>query len=966
MPHLQLLGSAKFIDKDRIMDIPPKQSLLLASYLAYKEDWVSRDELVHLFWTNENEKTARHNLSQLLYYCKQQAWTLGLEVERSRVRWLIETDVRQFQNALGNGIWQKASNYYNGKLLADSRAHYAPNFEDWLEQERESLHNSWREAVLAYCSQLEEAKKYDKASKLLQKVLNQDSLAEDILQAFMRCCLKNNKRKQALRAYERFVKELKQELNMAPLEPTQNLAIQIQSLSKKKTKAKSKPPLLAFPKYQSPFIGRDLELAELSGLIQDKSKLITILGPGGIGKTRLSIQLAYENLKYFADGAVFVSLADIDSPSLIIPQIIEELGLDLEAGQDNKEFLLRQLKDKNMLVILDNLEHLKNAVEIISDLLEPLADIQFIVSSREILDIRAETIYDLRGLSYPKKIDDSLEDYDAIQLFLRSARRAHISFNVNKQNQQGIIKICQILNGSPLALELAATWVRILSPAEIASEIEDNLKLLSSQQKDLPKRHQSMQAVLEHSWALLSQDEQTALKKLAVFKAGFSKEAANTVAQAHLRMLLSLINKSLITRKQSSRFERLTIVRQFCLDKLKQNPEQLSQAEQEHAQYFVKLVEIAKSNLSQNKQAEYLNTIKQDHSNIRAALSYLILSKEENLALEMAESLSHFWWLHGHYQEGRDFAKQSLELSDQKTSLRATVIGKLGSLARLCEDYVEARALYQECLAIQRLLKNKVGIATSLGNLAMLSRIEGDYKSARQLIVECLQIYTKLDNKQQIANTLNNFAAIEKAEGNHKESLELNKQSLKIALEIGNQFIAARCLGNMAIDSLNNKDYQNAQKLAKQSLEMFKELNYKVGIAVTQQIIGDISLQIKDYKKTRKFYLKAIKDFNNIADKRGIAEVLASFAELAYAQSKYKRALKYSSLSNELHRKLGISQVPDSKESLEKIIADSKTRLKPQQWQKAISKIQKLSIKKAYRYALGYPKPTKELLATKI
>lgn len=922
MRLLKLLGAPRLVTEENVFDIPLKQVLLLATYLAYKEDWCSRDELLHLFWPDEPENTARHNLSQLLYHAKGQRWIKSLETERNRVRWLVDTDIKAFRNAVGDSNWNAANGHYGGTLLEGVRLETNPNFENWLAQERESLQAAWRESVLNHASKLGESGLYADAARQLREVLVQDPLAEDVLQAYMQAAYADGQRDQALKAYNAFCSQLEDALGMAPLEETQALAQKIGS-SQQTVSAKTASPTSAkaeinnYPTFPTPFIGRDLERAELEGLLQEKERrLITLLGPGGIGKTRLAVQVAKEQAYHFADGTLFVSLAPLEEARFVTRLLLEALSPQVAADVNETDYLKQVLEDKEMLLVMDNLEHLPESALFISDLLDALPTLSVLATSREALDIRGESIYDLKGLLYPQAEDEPLEAYDAVTFFLRSTRRAHPAFSVTEQNKGEVVKLCRLLNGMPLALELAATWVRLLSPGELVEELGKNLDTLESPHKDVSARHRSMRAVLDHSWQLLSGAEQDALSRLAVFQDGFTKDAAQQVAAANLRTLLSLINKSLLQRTQTGRFERLVVIKQYCLEKLSNQLDLLKTSRQSHAEHFVALAEEAKGNLDGEEKALWLEGLAQDHGNLRAAQRWLLESGQETLGLRLGNALFSFWWLRGHYREGWAFMKEILSLSDERNMLRAKALTTAGSLARLCEDLEAARSLVEQSLTIHRNLGDDAGIAATLGNLGMIHRLEGDYETAKRLVEESVAIHEQVGDKARVANGVNNLAAIAVNLGDMDLAWHLNETSLKLANAIGERFIAARSLGNLGSLALGTGDLERAQALREESLMVFEELEYKVGIAVTHQGIGDIALTQEDFPLARQKYLEALRCFADLDDTRGVAEVLDSMTELMMALGQVDKAMRFMGASSKIHTDLGINRQPDSVASL--------------------------------------------------
>lgn len=888
------------------MDIPPKQALLLASYLAYKEDWASRDELLLLFWPDEDEKTARHNLSQLLYHCKQQRWLKALETERNRVRWLIDSDVKQFREALGEGLWSQASKQYSGKLLEGVVTAYAPSFEDWLIQERENLHHAWREAVLNHAGQLESDNNYPEAVALLRDVLKQDALAEDILQAYLRCLIKDNQRDVAIKAYESFAQQLKAELDMEPLESTQDLldALSAPQVSKPVPSPIKTSLLRHFPNFLTPFMGRALELAELRRLLSE-TRLITLLGLGGMGKSRLAAEFAREQAPLFRDGAVFIELAALNDTSLIPGALLSALGLSNETQRAPLEQLLDYLQDKELLLLLDNFEHLLDGSEIIIEILEASAGSKIIVTSREALDFHAELIFDLSGLSLPQgDSHENLESYDAVAFFLRNARRADPMFTLSASNKSALLQLCRLLGGSPLALELSATWVRLLSPQEIVEELEHNLDLLAVSHKDLSERHRSMRAVFEHSWNLLSDAEQETLANLAVFRGGFSKDAAEAVTGSKLRTLLSLVNKSLLQRTQKGRFERHVVVQQFSYEKLGQNPEQLTQHKKQHATYFSQLAEEMAQHLSGAEQLTYLERLDSDLNNFRAALSWAYAENDSQLALRLAGPLSRYWEIRGYYTEGRDWLKKILSLDGAASDLqlRARALNGLGNILRLQGHLQEARGSLEESLTLYRDLQMEPSIAQVLSNLGLVLRIQGDYALAQDLLHESLELQRKHNNKRGIAMVLNNLAIVAFWYGNYGESQSLLEESLAIVRELNDDFGIANVLNNLGNALRCQGAYKTAQRYQEECLSIFRALKGTHGISQALNNLALVAIELGQYQEALDYLEESLDLKREAHDLMGEAQVTTNLGSVALLVEDFAEAELYLSQALKLHR----------------------------------------------------------------
>jgi predicted ATPase/DNA-binding SARP family transcriptional activator len=561
---VQLLGTAKVnLESHSVPFVSDKRFLLLA-FLAFKHDWVSRDQLANLFWADTDSVSARKNLRHLLSRTRNLEWA-QLEGQDD-VRWLVQTDVALFQQHLGTGDWAQAVAVYQGNLLSGLTTD-SSEFEDWLQQESETLQTAYREAALNHAKQLEAEGRFDEAGVLLSKVLKVDLLAEDIVQAYLRVAGQTGQRLEALKIFESFKSMLSLELGLMPLETTLQLAADLRL----EARAVSQPPvdvLRNFPSETSSFVGRDLDLSEIAAYFeQPEVRLLTLIGAGGMGKTRLAIQVALEQAKRFSDGATFVALASVRDASDLVPTIVSALELSVSSFETQELQLKNYLSTKNLLLVLDNFEHLLDGAGIVLELLEHCPNLRVIVTTREALNLQSEYLIDVIGLDFPKDASEKIEVFDSVQLLLRSAKRVNPRFTLESGDKPFVIEICQMLQGSPLAIELASNWLRVLSVLEVAHEIRKSLDFLSLNQPELATRHRSIRAVFDSSWVLLTEEQKLVLSKLSLLRGGFTVEAAARVANATPRLLLGLVSKSLIGRFET-RFVMHETVRQYAAEQL--------------------------------------------------------------------------------------------------------------------------------------------------------------------------------------------------------------------------------------------------------------------------------------------------------------------------------------------------------------------------------------------------------------
>ncbi len=956
--QLHLLGAPQALVDGQLQNLTNNKALLLAAYLAYKEDWALRDELLLLFWPDDVEKKARHNLSQLLYLLKNQQWLqvsdVELEAESDKYRLVMDTDVRAFREAHGAGAWARAYTTYTGPLLNISLNNSSNNFEHWLQLERETLQQSAFETALNYAQTLEQQNNFSEASTILKDVLKQDALAEEALQAYVRNLYQLGQRVEAIKAFDTFKTRLKDELDMEPLEQTLALMTNLQnSQAKSQTSEQpqlehiqvkttefygkpaearttlpksinaddvflTEPKLRNIPVQLTPFVGRDINLAEIADfLVSGDTRLLTLLGPGGMGKTRLAIQTLLEQAGSFQDGGVFVGLAILqatekntakdtgDTLENLRQEIAKAIGISFTEKESSKTQLINYLRDKALLIVLDNFEHLLDASSIITDILESSPKTKLIVTSRTALGFQSEWVYEVKGLSLPPiGASESVEFHDASQLFIRRARRVDAHFRVEETDREHISKICRVLGGVPLGLELAANWLRVLSLEDIATELSKNLDLLESSQQDLPPRHQSLHTIFEQSWTLLNQEEREALMKLTVFQGSFSKKASDSITKIPVKTLLSLSNKSMIYRSANGRYERHPLVFEFSLEKAKQHrlKEQLPQLQTEHARYYADFLEDQEQALNSAKQQDALATIQLERENIRVAWQWMIENHREDLLAQSLPSLKTYFdaytlsteaiqtfdkaltltdpssTLHAHLLSYKghfltqmsDFTTaktclftawehfQSLNTSSEKDIGLAETALSLSILVRLSNDYAKASEYLAISLANFKKNNSILGQAKVLQLQGKISDFTGDFSTAEKLLTESLELYQKLDYQRGIAEVLAHLADTQGNLGNIDLAKEYIQSAYAIQQSFETQNRQTSVYDSLAKASWKIADYALAETFTKEKLEIETLTGQRGEMAVSLTYLGILNAEKQDFEAAKRYCLESL------------------------------------------------------------------------------------------------------------
>lgn len=600
------------------------------------------------------------------------------------------------------------------------------------------------------------------------------------------------------------------------------------------------------PQQATSFIGRVQALAELQRLLAT-TRLLTVTGSGGCGKTRLCLQVAADSLERFPDGAWLVELAPLSDPGLVPQTVATVLGLKEEAGKPIRQTLTEHLKDKRLLLLIDNCEHLLDGFAQLADtLVRQCPYLKILASSREALSIGGEQAYRVPSLSLPDPkqahTPASVAPFEAVQLFIDRARLVRPDFQVTHQNASTLASVCYRLDGIPLAIELAAARVRSLSVEEINSKLDQRFRLLTGGSRTALPRQQTLRALIDWSHDLLSVTEQALLRRISVFAGGWTLAAAEQVCSGKgvaddevLDLLTALGDKSLVLvegRNGTTRYRLLETVRQYARDRLLECGEGEAWRDR-HLACFVSLAEEAKPQLRGTDQQVWLDRLETEHDNLRAALTWSSAAGGDTVAgLRLADALFVFWYVRGYFGEARGWLSGLLAAGpDAPAAARAEALGGAGVMVWQQGDYSAARRLHEESLAILRELGDPRGIARSLINLGLVDFDQGDYQAARARFEEGLAIRRKLGGGQGIVGALHNLGAVAKACGDYQAAWSLFEEGLATYRELGDPWGIAISLSNLGSIASERADHPVAWALNVESLAIRRELGDRRGIA---------------------------------------------------------------------------------------------------------------------------------------
>jgi predicted ATPase len=619
------------------------------------------------------------------------------------------------------------------------------------------------------------------------------------------------------------------------------------------------------PTSLTPFVGRKEELAELSRLLADPDvRLLTVLGPGGSGKTRLSLEAAAGELGSHEHGVFYVPLAPLQSAEAIVPAVAQALGCTFYGRGDPRQQLLDYLRQRDVLLVLDNLEHLLDGVDLIDEVLRGAPDVKVLATSRARLSVRGEHLYHVRGMDYPR--DDRgttgirLGDYDAVTLFLRSACRAQEEYEPTDEDLVHIAQICRMVEGMPLAILLAATWVDALSLAEITVQIERGLDFLETDWRGVAERHHSMRAVFDASFELLTGLEREVFARLSVFRGGFTAEAAGAVAGADLRVLRGLVRKSFLQRGQTGRYEVHELLRQYGGGRLDERPSEKEHVLNLHGAYYAEFLYRRETNMWKGSQ-EALPEIE----NIRTAMHWATMHRKVAEIHKCLSGLSLYGPL-GLNQEGKNACGKAIdalrigqadELNEEREAALAMALVLQGFFSAALGPIDQVQELVQEGLSVLRRLGDQRKLMWGY-SLAVAAGTVQDLSEARQILEKSLTISREMDDYSTMSRALWLLGRIALTQGAHREAEQYCREALAISRRNDDRGGASSALAFLGHTLYVRGEYARARQCYEESLDLRNELGKAMTTGRLYQHLGDVALAMGDYEEAREHHQQAL------------------------------------------------------------------------------------------------------------
>jgi DNA-binding SARP family transcriptional activator/predicted ATPase len=957
--RFHLFGGCTISTPDGPVRLETAKTRALLVYLASNPDPQSRHTLMGLLWGGLPEANARRNLRRALWNLRRQLagpeQPPPLLADRETVclnqevaRW---SDVEAFETACASldpasrplasvsnldGLRQ-AVELYQGEFLEGFHVGDALAFEEWVLTERERLRvmalGALQRLVEGYASQ----NKVEKALLCARRLLALEPWREEAHRWLMRLMARSGQRAEALAQYEACKQALAEELSVEPARETRALYEQIRT-------GAFHIPTSNLPASTTSFVGRTRELDELAGLLADADcRLLTLTGLGGVGKTRLAREVAAQQIAAFSHGVHYVALGAVSRPERIAAALVQSLDIPLVGTTDPRQALLAYLREKEMLLVLDGLEHLLEGTPLLTEVLQVAPKIKLLVTSRERLNLQGEWVYTLVGLACaPEEHVGDLARFDAAQLFLQTARRVHFGFQVGEGEDRHLARICAVVAGLPLAIELAAAWVRVLSLEAIAAEITQQLDFLAAATRDRPERQRSIRAVFDHSWRRLSEQERDAFSKLSVFRGSFRPQEAQQITGASLSILSALVDKSLLQRLPSGRYKIHELLRQYAHEQLEQVPGKLAGVRDLHCQIYAASVIQHHRTSKSVPHHEIVRTIGADLENILAAWRWSVRRPDLEAVGSMCQGLADYFQLTSSFRDGEALFREALEtlgrpeagdvqpaatdlmawellsiqamfslylgqLTQARTDLVRCVavfethgVGErvahcqffLGEIARFLGELPAAQELYGQSLANYQQMDDRAAVGFCLNGLGLVSSASGDLAQARARFQDSLAAFVEIDHEMGQAIVSINLADLLTRSGDHAAAGETLEKGFALCRILGHRWGMATCLRHLGdIAKLENR-VKDAKAAYLESLGILQDIGQRQTAASCLNKLGQVCAELGQNTEARQHLKKALVIAAELQDESQMVDAAVSLASLLAAAGERERALE--------------------------------------------------------------------------
>ena len=932
---IRLLGGFSLeLDGKPVSGLPSRKAEALVAYLVCHQRPFPREVLADFLWDDRPQEQTLANLRSLLSGLRRKLGDF-LIITRQSISFNHEAsywfDVAEFTKHLPplsektdtmsrdeRSQRETAVSLYQGNFLDGFYVRESRRFEEWVSLERERLQRLAVHNLQQLVKAMRQQGQYAAGIEAAVKLLEFDPLSEVAHRSLMMLLARNGQRNAALQQYDTCCRILDEELGVPPTSETTALYERIRT--------SQTTPRHNLPPQTTTFVGRESELTELDRLLgQPNGRFITLLGPGGIGKTRLALQAA-QNLVNgrpgrFLHGIRFVPLNSIDNAQFLPTKIAESLSFSFSGSASPQDQLINYLRSKEMLLILDNIEqlisHSSSAISLLTQILQEAPLVKLLVTSRTRLNARGEHVFDMRGLPVPTgKSPVPAETYSAVRLFIDNAQRVQQDFVPSADDMQAIVRICQLLDGVPLGIELAATWVRMLSCREIEAGIAEDLDFLQQTGFSPNERHASLRAAFAYSWRLLDKKAQSGVMQLAVFRGTFDRDAVKQVSGVKLPLLTKLVDQCWIRRISTGqpRYEMLTVMRQYAAEQLAADEVLETAVSNRHLHFFTTFLDARHADLRGGNQGEALNAISNRIEDIRGAAEWA-MSTQNRAALDtILCSLTYFYDTRSWFEEGADMLARGVNALNTlpETSKQRRTIAKLqareGWFQFHLGNYEKSQHLLHKSLETLRADDAQADMVFNLNYLGAVARHRGEYEAAKQFLEEALQIAEQQRDQLGASIALNILGQVASLEGDYDVAKYLCQQGLVVKREIGDQWGMTYSLTYLGRVAQAVGDYDEAQTLFQESMAISELLGDQRGVAFALQNLGQTAMHQGNAFEANQLLRKSLDISREIGDRLGAAITLTMRGEARASLSEVSNARRM--LIQGLHEALEIHSTP--------------------------------------------------------
>lgn len=908
---------------------------------------VDRTWLAETLWPDSQERQAHHNLRDALVHLRKALGdekerlqsstpgTLTLNLEGAEVDVVRFDQALRLRNARNDATDDTALNAvvesYTGPLLEGCS-------EEWVFPERTAREQACLQALETLADAAEQRQNYPEALGLLRRAKDMDPLRDTTWRALMRVLAASGDTPAALAIYREYRLLLREAMNVDPDPETVRLYQQIRQQPPKPetppTSATVASPMepSTVPNPLTTLIGREQETREIAEAVV-RHRLVTLVGGGGVGKTRLAIEAARELATQKRREVAYVELAALTDPSLLPSFVVTTLGVRGNTTPDPSalvQALIGWFAARPLLLILDNCEHLVDeAASLVQLLLDRCRDLHILTTSRQRLGLTGEITWRVPSLAtldiaqLPADPTDAMRDaltYPAVQLFVERAAATNTAFQWTRREEvEAVCRICERLDGIPLAIELAAARVRLLSVEDIHSRLDQRFRLLTGGSRTALARQQTLKSLIDWSYDLLSEAEKALLCRLSVFSGSWTLEAVEAVCAGDpfedweiLDLLTSLIDKSLVVVEPASgriRYRLLETIRQYAGDRLREAGQETIWRER-HLAYFLAMAEEAEAGMSGAGQMERVSQLAAEQDNLRAALEVSLLSTTATAALRLCGTLLSFWRMRGYYTEGREWCARALGRADTRTwpLERAKALNTAGVLANLQGDYAVALSYHTESLALSREARDTRGIAGALHGLGNVTSNQGDYGAARAYYEESLTLRREIGDRSGMGALLHNLGNVARNQGDLAGAQAYAEESLPIFRESGHRQFLSNALVSLGRVAAFLGNYDQARAYYEEGLALVRETGDRSSIATSLILLGNVAHSLNAPDQSRAYYEESLALYREVADRSGIGAALNNLGGVSYQVGDYEQARMYYEESLPIFREIGHRQ----------------------------------------------------------